>query len=34
MVNKMHGKRTLGIVRRTLIIGKPDILRNNDAMQD
>jgi len=26
MVNKMHEKRTLGIVRRTLIIGKPDIL--------
>jgi hypothetical protein len=26
MVNRMHEKRTLGIVRRTLIIGKPDIL--------
>ena len=26
MVNKMHKKRTLGIVRRTLIIGKPDVL--------
>ncbi len=31
MVNRMHEKRTLGIVRRTLIIGKPDIL-HNDAM--
>jgi len=27
MVNRMHKKRTLGIVRRTLIIGKPDGLR-------
>jgi len=26
MVNRMHEKRTLGIVRRTLIIGKPDVL--------
>ena len=26
MVNRMHEKRTLGIVRRTLIIGKSDIL--------
>jgi len=34
MVNRMHEKRTLGIVRRTLIIGKPDVLRNDDAMQD
>jgi hypothetical protein len=34
MVNRMHKKRNLGIVRRNLIIGKPDILHNDDAMQD
>ena len=34
MVSKMQGKRTLGIIRRTLIIGKPNILHKNDAMQD
>jgi len=33
MVNRMHEKRTLGIVRRTLIIGKPDVLHKNEAMQ-
>jgi len=32
MVNRMHDKRTLGIVRRALIIGKPDILYNDDGM--
>ncbi|MDA3787808.1 MAG: hypothetical protein PF503_04875 [Desulfobacula sp.] len=34
MVNRIHGQRTLGIVRRTLIIGKPDVLHKNEAMQD
>ena len=34
MVNRMHEKRTLGIIRRTLIIGKLNIHNKNDAMQD
>lgn len=32
MLNRMHKKRTLGMVRRTLLIVKSDVLCNDDAM--